>query len=145
MAALTAILDGLADALNDVMSGEDTIQIVPRLNLSPESPTSIDIYPGDPFRDQDSAGFGDIDGIYVLTVRARVTTPDMDGAQDALLALMDDEHDLCLAAALDANPTLDGIVGQLAVDGNTGFRVFEDPPGSMLGCSWRVRVVNITT
>lgn len=146
LSAIVDILDQMAATLNEVMGpdalGENSIQVVGRLNLQPQSPTSVDIYPGDPFRDPESAGFGDIDGIYIFTVRARVTTPDADGAQDQLLALMDDENDLCLAAALESNPTLDGWVGQLRVDGNTGFRVFDDPPGSMLGCSWRVRVIN---
>lgn len=146
---MPAILNAVASSLNEVMGpdelGENAIQVVPRLNLDPQSPTSVDIYPGDPFRDRESAGFGDLDGMYVLTIRARVTTPDNDGAQDQLLALMDDENELCVAGAIEATPTLGGIVGQVVVDGNTGFRIFDDPPGALLGCSWRLRVINVTT
>lgn len=145
MSALTDILDAMAAALNEVVGPEaledSYIQVLPRINFNPSRPTSIDIYPADTFRVPETAGFGDIDGAYVLTVRARVKTADAEGSQEALLHLMDDEHDLCLAAALHADDTLGGVVSQLAVDGNTGFRTFEDPPGLMLGCAWRVRVI----
>ncbi len=149
MAGLTDILDSLAATLEAIMGpaelGENAIQVVGRWNPNPQSPTSIDIYPGDPFRGQETAGFQDIDGEYIFTVRARVTTPDIDGAQDQLLHLMDDEHDLCVASALDMNNDLDGTVAQVLCDGNTGFRLFNDPPGEMLGCAWRCIVVNVTT
>ncbi len=149
MAGVIDILDRLAATLAAVMGpselGEDAVQIVGRWNPAPNSPTSVDIYPGDPFRGQETAGFQDLDGEYIFTVRARVTTPDIDGAQDMLLNMMDDEHDLCVASALEMNNDLDGYVAQVVVDGNTGFRLFNDPPGEMLGCAWRVVVVNATS
>ncbi len=149
MASVQDILDRLAATLEAVMGpselGEEAIQVVGRWNPNPQSPTSIDIYPGDPFRGPETAGFGDLDGEYIFTVRARVTTPDIDGAQNQLLDLMDDENDLCVHSALEMNNDLDGYVAQVVVDGNTGFRLFNDPPGEMLGCAWRVIVVNATS
>ncbi len=145
MSGLAAILDAMADAINEVMDDEDSIQVVSRLNFSPQSPTSVDMFPADPFRGIEAAGFGQRMGELVFTVRARVNTPDEDGAQDMLLNLLDDEHEFCLAAALENDATLGGLVAQLVVDGDTGFRIFDDPPGAMLGCSWRVRVLNQTS
>lgn len=145
MSGLTAILDAMAEALGDLVSEDDSIQVVGRMNLAPQAPTSIDMYPADPFRGDDSAGFGERTGELIFTVRARVTTSDTDAAQDKLLALLDDEHDLCLASALESDDTLGGLVAQLHVDGDTGYRIFEDPPGAMLGVSWRVRVINTTS
>lgn len=149
MSSIRAISEAMAAALNDVMGpdalGEDAVQVTSRMNLDPQAPTSVDIYFFDPLRDPESAGFGDRGGLYVFTVRARVTTPDTDAAYDTLEALMDDEHALCLPAALEADPTLGGVISQLSVDGDTGLRVFDDPPGALLGCSWRVRVVNATS
>lgn len=152
VSSIRAIKEAIAAALDDVMGpaalGEDAIQVVSRVNFEPQAPTSVDIIDGDyggTARDPESAGFGDIDGAYIFTIRARVTTPDSDAAQDQLEALRDDEHELCLAAALEADPTLGGVVGQLAVDNPVALRVFDDPPGAMLGCSWRVRVINATS
>lgn len=135
----------MADALNAVMGtdelGENAIQVVPRLNFNPQAPTSIDIYPATPFREDDTAGMGDLAGAMIFTVRARATIGDNDGAQEQLLALMDDENALCVAAALESDPTLGGTVDQITVDLHNGFQVFSDPPGEMLVCSWRAKVI----
>jgi len=121
----------------------DEIQVVPRMNFNPATPVSVDIYPGDAFfRDPESAGFGDVDGSLIFTVRARVADNDIDGAQDQLLHLMDDEHATSVAVALYADRTLDGKVSSLFVEGPTGYRGYEDNPGAMLGVQWRVRVLN---
>lgn len=130
----------MADTIADVLG--DSIQVVPKFNLNPTTPISIDIYPGDPFREQESAGFGEIDGLYAFTVRARVTDNDIDAAQEQLLNLMDDEHANCIAAALEADQTLGGRTSAVHVQGPTGFRGYEDNPGVMLGVQWRVRVIN---
>lgn len=145
MSALTDILDAMGAAIEALVTDDPSIQVVARMNLSPQAPTSIDIYPSDPFRGDETTGFGERAGELVFTVRARVTTSDIDAAQEKLLALLDDEHDLCLAAALEADDTLGGLVSQLVVDGDTGYRIFEDPPGAMLGVAWRVRVINATS
>lgn len=139
----------MVDALDDVMGvgvlGEDAVQVVGRLNLNPSQPVSIDIYPADPFRGTDTQGYGEIAGELLFTVRARCTSNDLDGAQDKLLALMDDEDTLCVAAALEADDTLGGLVSQLTVAGPTGYRTYGDNPGAMLGCEWSITVINTTS
>lgn len=141
--SLTGIVDELAAALDDVLGtaelGEDAAQIVPRLNLSPTG-VSIDIFPADPFRTEEAAGFGEISGAHVFTVRARVEG-DVDGVQERLLQMMDDEHDLCVAAALASDQTLNGLASSVDVDGPTGFRVYADNPGAMLGVEWTVSII----
>lgn len=96
--------------------------------LNPTPPT-IDIYPGDIARDPSSMGMDDLDGMYVLTVRARVNTADNTAGQDLLLAFMDDTDTLCLAAAIMNEPTLNGYAASTHVRDQTGYRVFEHPSG----------------
>jgi hypothetical protein len=148
LTAIVDILDAIADALDTVMGvaalGEAAVQVVPLLNLAPSQPVSVDMYPADPFRGDTTTGFSD-HGELIFTVRARATNNDLDGAQGQLLSLMDDEHALCLAAALEADDTLGGLVAQLRVQGPTGYRTYVDNQGSMLGCEWTVTVINTTS
>lgn len=147
LSALVDILDGLADTIRDTVTGADwDFEVEPRFIATPSSPPAIDIYPFDPFRTTDAAGFGDVSGEMAFTVRARVRTPDQDAAQDVLLALMDDEDDLCVAAALQSDQTLSGLVASVEVDGPSGFRLYsDDAQHSFLGVEWIVTVINATT
>ncbi len=128
-------------------AGQDLgVQVEPRLVLNP-SPPCIDIYPGDPPRDDDTAGFRDIAGALILTVRARVDTADHVAGQDLLIAFMDDEDELNVALPLLNNYTLNGLANGVAVEPPTGFGLYPDVSGqqSWLGCQWRVMILNFTS
>jgi hypothetical protein len=65
-----------------------------------------------------------------------------------LLAMMDQQDSLSVAAAITAagtaspSKTLGGMVESVTVEGPSDFGVFTDPGGSsLLGCTWRVRVM----
>jgi hypothetical protein len=143
-AGLTEIMDAMAVQLRYVYVTANSVdvQVEPRLVVNPSPPT-IDIYPGDLFRDRESAAFDDISGGYRFTVRARVSTADSYAGQDLLLAFMDDTDPLCMAAALGDEPTLDGYVASLSVEEPTGYVMYPDAGGEgvLLGCQWPVLAV----
>lgn len=123
------------------------LQVYSRMHWNPSPPT-IDLYPDPEF--QDGLGFGRGDNALFFTVRARVNTPDHEGAQDVLLAMMDPQADTSVAAAITAagtsSPakTLGGVVeNAVVVSGPSDFGAFTDPgaTGSLLGCTWRVQVI----
>lgn len=152
---MTAPLGDLLDAFADVllaavapaMPTEVEFQVTGRRNFNP-TPPSIDIYPGDPFRDATdaTAGFSETGGMLYLTVRARVTTVDNQAGQDLLLRLMDDEDDISVAANLMDDQQLGGFVSSVYVDGNSGYIQYIEggtEGGALLGCEWRVRVFRV--
>lgn len=142
MSALTAIMDELAASLDDILPADWSVS--GRLNLNPAEP-AIDVYPADPFRTTEEAGFGDTSGAYQFIVRARVAG-DVDGRQDLLLSLMDDEDALCVATKLQDDQTLNGLASSVEVDGPSGYTVYVEGTGAaLLGCEWRVAVLNLTT
>lgn len=138
-------MDGMRTVLEGAL-GENVDQIVSGLNFNPTG-LSIDIYPADPFRGTESAGFGDTSGEYIFLVRARISGGDSAASQDDLLALMDDEDDLCLAAALMEDQTLNGLASTVDVEDSSGFRQYVgvDNKNAYLGCQWTVTVLNVTT
>ena len=72
-----------------------------------------------------------------------MSTADNTAGQDLLLALMDDENDLCVAIPLMSDPTLGGIVNDLAVQPGTGYGLYPVADGSqLLGCTFLVTVIN---
>lgn len=123
-------MDELADSIRSVMGGvtDVDVQVEPRYVLNPTPPT-VDIYPGDPERDDLSRAFDDPSGGYLFTVRARVNTADPDAGQNLLLAFMDDADDLCLPLAILDDPTLNGYASSIDVRDFTGFRLYEHPSG----------------
>ncbi len=144
---LRDILDGMAQVLRDEVASELTsggvdTEVEPRLVLNPSESPCIDIYPGETSRSSAEAGFGDISGAYVVTVRARVTVADGDMAQDVLTDMVDDTHALSVAAALESDQTLDGWATFVAVDadGFSGLLDMSMPGRQMVGCTWRVLV-----
>lgn len=137
-ATMLEIMDALADMLRNELTGATDIdlQIEPRAVLSPSPPT-IDMYPSDPSEDAAYAGFGDLYGAFLLTVRVRVSTADQESGEDLLLGFMDD-GDLSISAALAVDPLLGGIA-RVAPLGRTGYRDFPIPgtEGAVyLGCLW---------
>ena len=147
MSGLVEIMDAMeAKITAAVASAPWPIQVRGRQLLVP-TPPSIDMYPGQPTREDTFAAFGDLMGALVFTVRARVISADNEAGQELLLSFMDDEHDLCIAAALEVDQTLNGLVASVDVNALTGFipYVDVDSAGQLLGCEWQVLVVNATS
>lgn len=141
MADLGTIMDALAVQLATQLQPQiQNLQVDGRLIPSP-TPPSIDVFPGSPFQEQVAYGRGNNE-IY-LTVRARVATPDSEGAQDLLLSLMDPNSATSLEQAVDADSTLGGVVQYAVPEPPTDFGAFVDVGGNgaLLGCTWRVRVM----
>jgi hypothetical protein len=143
-ASLIEIMDEMADQIRNAFSAvtDVDIQIEPRLVVNPTPPT-IDLYPGDSSRDPESASFVDLNGAYLFTVRARVQTADTVAGQDLLLAFMDDENPLCLAQALDDDPTLNGLASSMDARDPSGYRVYPLPgaEGGLLGFQFTAVVI----
>jgi hypothetical protein len=140
VATLLEIQSELAAQIDDVLD-DTTIQVVGKLVWQP-TPPCIDIYPADPFQEQQGFGVGR-DTIY-LSVRGRVNTPDHDGAQELLLSLMDPKAATSVQQAIESDQTLNGSVTQAMIsEGPTNYGIFPDPSGqgAYLGCTWTVRVV----
>jgi hypothetical protein len=147
-ATLAELMDEMAATLRAVVGpavADTEVQVTGRLNPNP-TPPSIDIYPGDPFRDTPTAAFGDIGGELLFTVRARVTTVDNIAGQNLLLRLMDDQDEISVAGTLMDDQTLNGHASSVFVEGNTGYTRYLDggaESGGLLGCEWRVRVLRV--
>lgn len=144
MAKLATILDQMADAIADALSGVDVdVQVEPRMVWNP-TPPCVDIWPADPSTDEELAGFDD-DGAKLISVRARVGTADHEAGQDLLLALMDPEDDLSIRVALEDDQTLNGYASSVFVRDQSGYQMFPtaDNTGAYLGCQWTVLVIDI--
>lgn len=141
MSKVTAIMDEIAATLRAAIGTDG--QVTGRMNFAPAAFPSLDVYPSDPFRGDQTRGFGRLGGEYLFTVRARINTPDNEGAQEMLLRLMDDEDDLCVMAALMEDQTLNGHASSVEVDGPTGYVRYADSgaEGAWLGVEWRVTLV----
>jgi len=141
VSTLTQIMDAMAAQLEDEIGPLiENLQVQGRLIPSP-TPPSIDIYPGDPF--QDLLTFGAQNELF-FTVRARVHTADNEAGQELLLSMMDPESATSVAQAIRSDRKLGNTVSQATVvEGPSAFGVFTDAggEGSLLGCTWRVRVL----
>lgn len=136
-------MGALGDQLRAAFSGSDVkVEVYDLMQVAPSTP-AIDIYPADPFREKESAGFGQISGAYMFTVRARIDVADHEASQDILLAFMDDEDDLSVANALLEDQTLAGNASSVDVDGPSGYiRYIEvDRHADLLGVEWKVRLL----
>jgi hypothetical protein len=132
-ALATQIRDEL-DAVTDV-----AVQVEPRWVSNPTAP-SIDMYPTDPSDDEELRAFGELLGGELVTVRARVDMGDTVAAQDLLLAFMDDEDPLSLAAAIMGDKTLGGLTSAIDVRSRSGYvRSLES--GDHMGCLWNIVIV----
>jgi hypothetical protein len=145
MATPAQIMDALASQIQAALCGTadpaiEQLQVDGRLIISP-TPPAIDIYPGDPFQEQ--ASFKPGDKTFNFIVRVRVSTADDEGGQDLLLSMMDPTAATSLAKAIEANRTLGNVVGNVLVEGPSGFGVFPEASGtggSLLGCTWTATV-----
>lgn len=139
MTTLLEVQTALADQIRDTLDNTD-IQVEPLLVWNP-TPPAIDIYPADPFQEQERLGVGN--DLIFLSVRARANTPDHDGAQELLLSLMDPKASTSVQQAILTDETLNSTVTQAVVfEGPTNYGIFPDPSGqgAFLGCTWTVRV-----
>ena len=126
MSGLAEIIDVIAASLDPLTLEIPGLQITGGLNPNP-TPPSIDIYPADP-----SATPASMNGWEeFFTVRARVSTPDDQGAQELLMQLMDVTGPTSVIACLKAT-------SQFAVEERSGFQPY---PGDYLGCEWRVKEI----
>jgi len=133
---LQALMDEMADLIRATLTSEELpVQVEPKMIFNPTCP-SIDIYPSNPSRGEESAGMGDLSGEYLFTVRARFAMSDTDSGQELALALMNEADDLCLAAALADDQTLNGYASSVYVEPPSGFLNF-DPH---MGVTWPVTV-----
>lgn len=145
--SLLPIMEAMADRIREVCvagAPDVDVQVEPRMVLNPTPPT-VDIYPGDPQRDTETAAFRDVAGAYVFTVRARVQTADSYAGQDLLLGFLDDGNPLSLTVALNGDRKLGGLANSLDVDTVTGYLMFPAPnnEGALLGAQWTVRVMPV--
>ena len=136
----------LAEQIENTLGGTADPQIVEGLNVYPmleanPTPPAIDVYPGNPFQEQQASGKGN--KRLNFNVRGRVNTPDNEGAQELLLSMMDPQGTASVEQALLEDRTLSGTVGYLSVDGPTDYGVFVEPngAGAFLSCTWTVQVI----
>jgi hypothetical protein len=134
---MDALATQIRDELDDVT--DVAVQVEPRWVSNPTAP-SIDMYPTDPSDDEDLRAFGEFLGGELVTIRARVDMGDTVAAQDLLLALMDDEDPLSLAAAVMSDPTLGGLTSAIDIRSRSGYvRSLES--GDHMGCLWNLVIV----
>ncbi len=143
---LSEIMQALAGQIESTLGGTADPQVVEGLSVYPllemnPTPPAIDVYPDTPF--QEPLGFGNGNNSMNFTVRARVNTPDNDGAQELLLTMMDPRADESVALAILSDTTLGGKVDDVAVEGPSDYGVFVEPSGAgaFLSCTWRARVL----
>jgi hypothetical protein len=145
VAGLGAILDELANSVRTAIDGIDwDIQVEPWFVINP-SPITVDIFPAEPPSNDETMGFGELEGSRLFTVRARTNTPDVGATRDVLLALMDIEDEHSIHVSITDDQTLNGLATQVIVTGGTGLSVFPTPDGlsGYLGVQWTVEVMDV--
>ena len=136
---LRDVYQALANTIRSELDfGTMDVIVEPRMILEPAEPC-IDMYlgPGGS-RDAASAGFGDVSGFEVVEVRFRAAPNDFTEAMDLLLDLNDDQHDLCMALAIESDQTLDGWATGVWVDADSFSGAV--PIDGLVGCTWRVLI-----
>lgn len=99
----------------------------------------VDVFPAPTARGTDTAGFGDLFGEYLLTIRVRTSSADELATQEVLVALSDDTNALSIPAILDTDPTLGGLATSVYLQDESGWRTYL--PGDLPGFEWTVAVV----
>ncbi len=143
------VREGMADVLEQAFGGNGfPVQVIPRRWYDP-TPPAIDMWPGNAGeqRDPAAAGFGDINGALLFTVRARVAAVDNEAQQELLYSFCDDADPLCLAAALMDDQTLGGLASSVEVLGPSEPAIYQDIPAQapLLGVQWRVEVLAVAS
>lgn len=57
---------------------------------------------------------------------------------EALDLLLDADGDSSAVKAIEADPTLGGLISDLHVTSHSGYRLYQTPSGPQLGAEWRV-------
>jgi hypothetical protein len=133
--------DQIRAALDDAV---EDFQVEGFMLLSP-TPPAIDIYLANPSRGSGAAGFEDLDGEYIVEIRARVSANDHEANQGLLYDLCDDESPYSIQAALQADPTLGGLASSVHVSSVSGHVVIPSIDGASvhLGVLWTVQVIQV--
>lgn len=134
MATIAQIMDGLAAQIESELSAVTDVTVhvegrtfnaaeLPSIDMSLSSITGLE---------GGLAAFGQRYGGIPITFRVRVSPADIYAGEALLLAIMDDEDPLSLVAALEADPTVGGLVDTLGWGDGwpwTGYEAFPDPNG----------------
>ncbi len=150
MSSLLEIREAMVDTLDTVLNGNGgfPVQVLPQRWYAP-TPPAIDMWPGNAGeqRDPAAAGFGDVNGALLFTVRARVAAVDNDAQQELLYTFCDEDDPHCVAAVLMDDQTLNGLASSVEVLGPNEPTIYQDIAGQtpLLGVQWRVEILNVTT
>jgi hypothetical protein len=150
MSELVAVLEAMASQIRDVI--EDATDWpatqVEAFWIPNPSPPAIDVYLADPGREiAETGGFGETDADALsgewVNVRARVATNDAQANQRLLVELCDPESEVAVVQALYDDPTLGGLVADISLEGQSGFRPFPTLDGGAfhLGVLWTFLVI----
>lgn len=135
MAKLTAIRQGVADALNTIPG----INASPLMRANPYPPAAH-VFPNETqYHGAMGAGLGH----WYLTVQVFVSTVTDDGAQETLDEMLAPSGPYSVVEVLEKDSSLGGIVDDLIVESCTGYRTFARTDGGdpLLGAEWRVHVL----
>lgn len=150
MTALVDVLEAMAAQIRDAI--DDATDFPPTqveaFWIPNPTPPSIDVYLGDPGREvTETGGFAETDaesaGGEWVNVRARVATNDAQANQRLLVELCDPESEVAVVQALYDDPTLGGLVADLNLESQSGFRPFPTLDGGAfhLGVLWSFLVI----
>jgi hypothetical protein len=143
---LATILTELAGVIRDTVEDvtDVDVQVEDIIVVNP-TPPCIDMWPATPSSDIEPTGFSTNMGNEgeMITVRARVAASDSRAEQELLLALMDEDDPLSVAAAVLEDTTLNGTASDVALRDRTGFLPILDLTGSvaMISCEWTFMVI----
>jgi hypothetical protein len=100
----------------------------------------VDFYPGDVATGTETRAFG-MEGELLVTCRVRVSGNDDVANWELLNDLMDDAGDLSIAAALDADYTLNGYVTSLDFRDPTGMVMYTWGDQTLPGRQFTIMVI----
>lgn len=134
MATIAQVMDAIAAQLVNELSPPTDIDLhiesrafaiaeMPAVDMLITNPTGLEA---------GVAAFHDLYGGIPITIRARVSTADLYTGEDLLLALMDDEGDMSIIQALDADHSLGGWAQDIKWNDGfpwTGYTDFPYPNG----------------
>lgn len=150
MTELVTVLEAMAEQIRDTIRDVDGWEgtQVEAFWIPNPTPPSIDVYLADPGREvAETGGFGETDADALagdwVNVRARVATNDAQANQRLLIELCDPESEVAVVQALYDDPTLGGLVADLSLETQSGFRPFPLLDGSAfhLGVLWTFLVI----
>ena len=147
---LTTVLEAMAEQIRAVVddASDWPATQVEAFWIPNPTPPSIDVYLADPGREvAETGGFGETDadslGGEWINVRARVATNDAQANQRLLIELCDPESEVAVVQALYDDPTLGGLVSDISLETQSGFRPFPTLDGGAfhLGVLWLFLVI----